>query len=317
MSASGPSGSRRDPQGEDLFDEHPPVNDETDKITVIDMNFTRLCGMGFPEAEAAKLACECWLQAQGVDLSSRAGSPPPSQPNTFMMMTFKFREFKDDYSHVDMKINTNLSGTNDYNNWRREVELKAILIDASLHVKFNEQTLTQSKLNQADDDGTTKMRRAAALWQAVELEYQVHWADLQFRLYNRVAAISIDDYEKAIRLYAKHWRATINEINTHEWSILKDFLAQRFIHRLRSHVQSYIHLKSLCQGLPKMSVSEVNLDELIDDLVRYKMIVKSDTKDKKSLAVKENDKDKDKEKDKANNKEKDEVNKEKSESKRD
>ncbi|OJD12313.1 hypothetical protein ACJ73_09376 [Blastomyces percursus] len=101
-------------------------------------------------------------------------------------------------------------------------------------MKPEPQTLAQSKLGQ-ETEGSTKMGRAAALWQALELEYQPHWADFQAQFYAKIASISIDQYEKDITKYAKAWRQLANEIDIHEWILPDAFLAQRFINGLRNY----------------------------------------------------------------------------------
>ncbi|EQL32647.1 hypothetical protein BDFG_05191 [Blastomyces dermatitidis ATCC 26199] len=102
----------------------PTQDSPADEVAEMLACFTHLQEAGFPEADAAKIAREQWLQKQGIN-------PNPTTAANPVTGTGKFREFKDDYSHVEMKITTKLSGPKDYDIWRREIESKAVLIDAS------------------------------------------------------------------------------------------------------------------------------------------------------------------------------------------
>ncbi|OJD12312.1 hypothetical protein ACJ73_09375 [Blastomyces percursus] len=170
------------------------------------------------------------------DRAANHPTPSPTQPQ-YQPQSSAFRDFKDEFGHIDLKTTNKLAGDSNYTTWRREIEAKAILIQASDLLKNLEegsgncqgddakiwrykesklweyiwnsmkpepQTLAQSKSRQ-ETEGSTKMGRAAALWQALELGYQPHWADLQAQFYAKIASISIDQYEKDITKYAKAW----------------------------------------------------------------------------------------------------------------
>ncbi|EEH16766.2 hypothetical protein PABG_06853 [Paracoccidioides brasiliensis Pb03] len=139
-------------------------------------------------------------------------------------------------------------------------------------MKPEPQTLAQFKLCREDNSGAVKIGRAAALWRALELEYQSHWADLQAQYFAKISHINVDQYERHITKYAKAWRRLVNEIDLHGWSLPDPFLAQRFINGLKTYAQSYVqqYLKTLHQGRPRTEVPVINLNELIDDLIRYK-----------------------------------------------
>ncbi|KGM91772.1 uncharacterized protein PADG_12079 [Paracoccidioides brasiliensis Pb18] len=139
-------------------------------------------------------------------------------------------------------------------------------------MKPEPQTLAQFKLCREDNSGGVKIGRAAALWRALELEYQSHWADLQAQYFVKISHINVDQYERHISKYAKAWRRLVNEIDLHGWSLPDPFLVQRFINGLKTYAQSYVqqYLKTLHQGRPRTEVPVINLNELIDDLIRYK-----------------------------------------------
>ncbi|OAX83013.1 hypothetical protein ACJ72_02630 [Emergomyces africanus] len=210
----------------------------------IGINFSTACELWgwFPEEEAAKLARESWLRSQGLDLATHLSAP--SSAAVSFHMTSKFCDFKDD--------------AKDYGIWRREIESKAILIDKS-HVLVNNEITPDSQL-EGNDINVWKPKETVRVHvefnedrtsDAGSIQAESSWMDHEngFKLYHKIAAVTIDGFEKDIMQYANDWRVTVNQINTHGWGPR--------------------------QGMPKTSVSEIGLDDLIDELVRYKTVVKA------------------------------------------
>ncbi|OJD27638.1 hypothetical protein ACJ73_00971 [Blastomyces percursus] len=233
--------------------------------SVFTSTLQNLKASGVGQEEAFKFAMARWRAVFGAQNAQTVPTANPSMPAP--ASTSAFRDFKDDFGHVDMKMNNKLAGTTNYDN--------------------DPQTLVQSKLERIDQDGSTRMGNASALWDALELEYQVHWADLQAQLFSKLAAINIDQYERDITKYVRAWRQIVNQINVHNWNSMNDFYAQRFIDGLGTYSQSYVQsqLEALRQGRPKTEVPVINLEELIDDLVRYKTVVKGGGKEEKNEKV--------------------------------
>ncbi|OJD12093.1 hypothetical protein ACJ73_09410 [Blastomyces percursus] len=183
----------------------PPNPSSSSDIDVFTSTLQNLKASGVGQEEAFKFAMARWRAVFDAQNAQTVPTANPSMP--VPASTSAFRDFKDDFGHVDMKMNNKLAGTTNYDVWRREVLAKAALIRASDILKNHEeephpslspdegriwrwkeaklwecmwnnlkndpQTLVQSKLEQIDQDGSTRMGNASALWDALELEYQV------------------------------------------------------------------------------------------------------------------------------------------------
>ncbi|OJD18371.1 hypothetical protein AJ78_01615 [Emergomyces pasteurianus Ep9510] len=235
----------------------------------------------------------------------------PSSPQTSSRSNDRVKEFRQQYGHVSLRIDTKLASQANYESWRRDVEARAALLRAS-HIlsnyensppenadsedcliwqyketklweaiwdslKFDVKEIMQAKLRDADS-GSNLMGKAAVLWRLLEDQYQMHYTDLQMQLIDRICKCSIDDHAGDIIAHTSAWQRTVADLRLYGWALPDMFLRQRFILSLgkyaRSHVQRF--LLELRKGKPKTHIPEFNVDDLISELVRQRLIVQPD-----------------------------------------
>ncbi|EEH41229.1 hypothetical protein PAAG_03515 [Paracoccidioides lutzii Pb01] len=207
-------------------------SNENDEFAQIGANFLRLRAIGFPEEQAAKLAREVWMRQLGLPIESSTSSSSSQSPSS------AFKDFKDEFGYIDLKLNNKLAGESNYAAWRNPGQRQG---DDTRIWRYKESKLWECQWN-GMKPRTSNTRTA--------------------QYFAKISDINIDQYERG---------QLVNEIDLHGWSLPDPFLAQRFINGLKTYAQSYVqqYLKTLRQGRPKTEVPVINLNELIDDLIRY------------------------------------------------
>ncbi|EDN08130.1 hypothetical protein HCAG_04640 [Histoplasma mississippiense (nom. inval.)] len=175
---------------------HTRRTSDGDDVSELATTYNRLVAQGFPAELAAQVAQQRWAAKMGITLSTGSSN------NGGSMSALK--EFKDEHDHVSLSLNEKLAGASNFEAFKREVMARAVLLEANTiltkyeeqapedstpdeskiwsyknrrmweciwnNMKSNAQTLAQSKLQ--GDEETGKMGNTAALWRALELEYQ-------------------------------------------------------------------------------------------------------------------------------------------------
>ncbi|EDN02358.1 hypothetical protein HCAG_00222 [Histoplasma mississippiense (nom. inval.)] len=282
---------------------HTRRTSDGDDVSELATTYNRLVAQGFPAELAAQVAQQRWAAKMGITLSTGSSN------NGGSMSALK--EFKDEHDHVSLSLNEKLAGASNFEAFKREVMARAVLLEANTiltkyeeqapedstpdeskiwsyknrrmweciwnNMKSNAQTLAQSKLQ--GDEETGKMGNTAALWRALELEYQVHAADHQNTLYSRISHMNIYWHGGDLTPFVQDWRQTVNEIAAKGWALPDAYLRQRFVDALKTHNQDWVqnYLKNLRNGHDKNHIPVYDLDDLIDELIRLKTVVKKDT----------------------------------------
>ncbi|OAX83240.1 hypothetical protein ACJ72_02400 [Emergomyces africanus] len=265
--------------------------------------YKKLVQQGIPLEVAGSMAA---TEAK-VYLTMPSLQQPPGDSND------RVKEFREQHGFVSLRIDIKLAGRANYQSWRREVEVKAALfqashillnyengppedadIDDSLIWQYKEIKLwkviwnsleidvkekMQAKLRDGDS-GTGFMRKVAVLWRLLEDHYQIHDADLQTRLIDKICKLSIDDYGGDIIIYARAWQNTVADLRYNGIQPPDFFLRQRFILSLGKYASSHVQrfLLKLREDKPKTYVPEFSVDDLISELIRQKIMFQPDAK---------------------------------------
>jgi hypothetical protein len=230
----------------------------------------------------------------------------------------KVADFKKEVVSKNLKTSFKLEGSNNYEAWRDEALTQALNIKAK-HILNNKETICPENITDNDERGiwevknetifdlllagtkpairqTIKARidedkkNAAELWIALDTEYRIHAADTRMELVRKFATASID--ANNVQIYISQFRDTCGKLEHMGFQIPKWLQNDRFIDGLDNHQSGFVRTKrdEIRDPKNKGNITELNLDELMDQLIARAI----DHKDKSkppAKALKADDKD--------------------------
>ena len=145
----------------------------------------------------------------------------------------------------------------------------------------NRQTI-KARINEDD-------KNAAELWAAIETEYRIHAADTRKELMHKFATATIEGNN--IQQYISQFRDICGKLKQMGYEIPQWQQNDRFIDGLRDHQAAFVQAKQDDSRDPKnkAKITELNLNELMDQLIARAIDNKDRQKPAQALKAEAND----------------------------
>lgn len=128
-----------------------------------------------------------------------------------------------------------------------------------------EPSIKRNIKNRIEEDN----RNGTELWIALEAEYKTHVLDIRTTTGDKLAKISIADYNNDVTKYIAAFRRTNEKLKALGHPLPQWFVTDRFISGLKNHQSTFIHTKKdeIRDPEDKGKFAELNLEHLMDQLL--------------------------------------------------
>jgi Reverse transcriptase (RNA-dependent DNA polymerase) len=290
----------------DLSQSANPDEEDRDRLSEIELQQQENERARQHELEMAKLQLQ-------IEQAKAANSTPAAIQIT--QRENRVAGFKKEVTSKNLKMSFKLEGSNNYESWRDEALTQALAIKAK-HTLINKETTCPADITDDDERKIWEVKsetifdillaglkpairqivkgrinednkNAAELWTALETEYRIHAADTRMELVRKFATATIDGHN--IQSYISQFRDTCGRLKHMGFEIPIWLQNDRFIDGLKGHQSAFIRAKrdEIRDPKDKGNITELDLNELMDQLIARAIDYKDNKKAAKALKAEE------------------------------